>query len=50
MGTAIGILVGVAGVFVGVITYLQTRDDRHLDYEVLIYTKLLHATELRGSW
>jgi hypothetical protein len=43
MGTTIGILIGLAGVFVGVITYLQTRDDRHLDYEVKIYTRLLHA-------
>jgi hypothetical protein len=42
MGTLIGTIVGVAGVVVGVLTYLHTREDRHLDYQIVINTQLLH--------
>jgi hypothetical protein len=42
MMTLIGLIIGLVGVVVSALTYLHTREDRHLDYEVIINTQLLH--------
>jgi hypothetical protein len=51
MGTIIGIIVAIAGLAISVLTYIYTREDRHLDYQIIINTQLLHPDAATlGGW